>query len=88
METNAKGLALKGIGTLVQGFVFGVGFALAAWGIYFLAYNSLMSQAMTSVQDYYSAITGSGQSAAAIRKDVILSSEGEKKMAVCRSSEN
>ncbi len=75
MEIDTMGLVRKGIGTLVQGFLFGIGFGVAAWGVYYLAYGSLMSQAMTSAQDI-SAITEGGQSAL---KSIVLSDVEERK---------
>jgi uncharacterized membrane protein YedE/YeeE len=46
MDVNATGVTRKGIGTLVQGFLFGFGSAVAAGCIY-LAYEKVTSPAFT-----------------------------------------
>jgi hypothetical protein len=78
MKTSASELLRKTFGVLAQGFAFGVGFSVAAWGIYYLAYGSLMAQAMSSMPDY-SSMSASGGSAASARKEVVLSEVEEQK---------
>jgi hypothetical protein len=73
-----KDLLRKAAGTLAQGFLFGVGLAVAAWGVYYLAYGSLMAQAMNSAPDY-AAMTGPGTAAATLRKEIVLSDVEERK---------
>jgi hypothetical protein len=74
MNVNGTGVMRKGIGTLVQGFLFGLGFAVAAGGIY-LAYEKLASPQTKSAQDFSSMM----DSAASTGKALVLSDVEEQK---------
>ena len=74
MDVNATGVMRKGIGTLVQGFLFGLGFAVAAGCIY-LAYEKATSPGIKSTQDFSSMM----ENAASTSKALVLSDVEERK---------
>jgi hypothetical protein len=72
MNVSGTGLMRKGIGTLFQGFLFGLGFAVAAGGIY-LAYEKLASPAIKSAQ-----VSSMMDDAASTAKALVLSDVEER----------
>src|SRR5260370_32607659 len=74
MDVNATEVMRKGIGALVQGFLFGLGFAVAAGCIY-LAYEKIASPGTKSAQDFSSVM----ENAVSTSKAIMLSDVEERK---------
>jgi hypothetical protein len=74
MDVNTTGSMRKGIGTLAQGFLFGLGFAVAA-GCLYLAYEKAMSPEMKSAKDLSSMM----ENAVSTSKALVLSDVEEQK---------
>jgi hypothetical protein len=74
MNVKGTGAMRKGFGTLVQGFVFGLGFAVAAGGLY-LAYEKATSPGTKSAQGFSAMM----DDAASTSKALVLSEVEEQK---------